>query len=194
MTQFLSWILAGAVVLGTPALARAQYFGQNKVQYDRFAFQVLRTDTFDIYHYPEEAEAVRDAARLVEGWRVRLTDDLGLPLPGRQTLILYASHPHFRQTQAIGGLIDESTGGVTESAKRRMVLPFSGSLGETSHVLGHELVHAFQYSVGTGARGPVAALVHRGDGGISHGWPGRPAHRHVAARPAQSEEIPGFED
>ena len=29
-----------------------------------------------------------------------------------------------------------------------MVLPFAGGLAETDHVLGHELVHAFQYDIG----------------------------------------------
>ena len=34
--------------------------------------------------------------------------------------------------------------------KRRVVLPMSGSLADTDHVLGHELVHAFQFDM-TGA-------------------------------------------
>lgn len=89
-----------------------QYFGQNKVQYERFDFQVLKTATFDIYHYPEEIEAVKDAARLAEQWRTRLAADLGFELPGRQPLVLYASHPHFTQTNVIGGLIGEGTGGL----------------------------------------------------------------------------------
>ncbi len=46
-----------------------------------------------------------------------------------------------------GGSIDEGTGGVTEGMKRRVVLPMAGTLAETDHVLGHELVHAFQYDI-----------------------------------------------
>ena len=37
--------------------ADAQYFGRNKVQYRSFSFEVLKTEHFDLYHYPEEAEA-----------------------------------------------------------------------------------------------------------------------------------------
>jgi len=114
------------------------------VQYARFEFQTLRTENFDIYHYPAETETVRLAARLAEEWRTRLATLPGFGLPGRQPLVLYASHPHFTQTQVIGGLIGEGTGGVTESIKRRMVLPFGSSLAETNHVLEHEMVHAFQ--------------------------------------------------
>ena len=147
--RWLQRMLLGAALAGLPLSASAQYFGQNKVQYERFSYQVLRTESFDIYHYPEEAEAVRLAAPLAEQWRQRLSRDLGFDLRGRQPLVLYASHPHFSQTQVIEGLIGEGTGGVTEYLKRRMVLPFASSLGETSHVLGHELVHAFQYDAGS---------------------------------------------
>ena len=48
---------------------------------------------------------------------------------------------------SLSGEIGEGTGGVTESAKRRVILPFAGGLAETDHVLGHELVHAFQYDL-----------------------------------------------
>ncbi|MBI2186443.1 MAG: hypothetical protein HYU37_04885 [Acidobacteria bacterium] len=39
-----------ACALSLPA--SAQYFGQNKVQYHTFKFEVLKTEHFDIYFYP----------------------------------------------------------------------------------------------------------------------------------------------
>ncbi|HLF34874.1 MAG TPA: hypothetical protein VI583_11585, partial [Cyclobacteriaceae bacterium] len=51
----------------------------------------------------------------------------------------------FQQTNTVGGLIGSGTGGVTEALKRRVILPLSATSAQTSHVLGHELVHAFQY-------------------------------------------------
>ena len=141
------------VVLATLALASlacpamAQNFGRNKVQHERFDFKVLATDHFDIYYYPEEDAAVRLAARMAERWYARLSQLLEHQLRGRQPLILYAAHPHFQQTNVLSGEIGEGTGGVTESLKRRVILPFAGGLAETDHVLGHELVHAFQYDM-----------------------------------------------
>ena len=44
----------------------AQYFGRNKVQYKNLDFQVLKTEHFDIYFYPEERAGVDIAARLAE--------------------------------------------------------------------------------------------------------------------------------
>ena len=124
-----------------------QYFGGNKVQVRSFEFQVLRTDNFDIYFYEEEREAATIAARMAERWRARLGRVLTHDLSGRQPLILYAAHPHFEQTNAIGGDIGEGTGGVTESIRRRIILPLGGPLADTDHVIGHELVHAFQFDI-----------------------------------------------
>src|SRR6187402_2440290 len=107
-------IAAIAAVLLTSS-AEAQYFGTNKVQYERFDFKVLATDHFDIYYYPEEAQAVQLAARMAERWYARLSKVLRHELSSRQPLILYAAHPHFQQTNVLGGEIGEGTGGVTES-------------------------------------------------------------------------------
>jgi Tol biopolymer transport system component len=131
----------------TAALAQGGYFGRNKVQYQQFKFKVLKTDHFDIYYYAEEEEAAKMAARMAERWYTRLSQLLNHELSSRQPLILYASGAHFRQTNAVEGELGEGTGGVTEAYKRRIVLPFAGPIEASDHVLGHELVHAFQYDV-----------------------------------------------
>jgi len=136
--------------------AQAQYFGRNKVEYEKFEFEVMHTEHFDIYYYPQEEAAVKYAARMAERWYTRHSKIFSDTLRGRQPLILYASHPDFEQTNAIQGELGEGVGGVTEPAKRRIVLPFAGALSETDHVIGHELVHAFQYNL-SGQGGPGAA-------------------------------------
>ncbi len=131
----------------TTSNAHAQYFGRNKVQYKEFKFEVLKTDHFDIYFYEEEREGAARVARMAERWYSRLSRVFDHEMRTRQPLILYASHPDFEQTNVVGGMIGEGTGGVTEGLKRRVVLPLAGTLQETDHVLGHELVHAFQYDI-----------------------------------------------
>jgi Tol biopolymer transport system component len=139
-------VLAALLTVVLPTGAAAQYFGQNKVQYETFNFQVIQTEHFDVYYYPEEREAALLAARMAERWYARLTQMLGHELGSRQPLIMYANHPHFEQTNVTfaGG---EATGGVTEALKRRIVLPFAAGLEETDHVIGHEIVHAFQFDI-----------------------------------------------
>jgi len=127
--------------------ATAQYFGQNKVQYHQLNFEVLKTEHFDIYVYPNERQGVDLAARLAERWHARLERLLEHRLSGRQPLILYGSHADFEQTNVIGGELSEGTGGVTEPVRRRIVLPLAGPLADTDHVIGHELVHAFQFDM-----------------------------------------------
>lgn len=131
----------------TPAWA--QYFGRNKVQYKALDFQVMKTEHFDVYYYPSAREGVEISARLAERWLARLERQLHHELRGRQPLVLYASHPDFQQTNVIMGDIGEGTGGVTEALRRRIVLPLGGALADTDHVIGHELVHAFQYDMTT---------------------------------------------
>jgi Tol biopolymer transport system component len=150
-------ILAGLLLL-LAAPAEAQYFGRNKVQYETFDFQILQTEHFDVYYYPEAREAALIAGRMAERWYSRLSRAFGHELGSRQPLIMYANHPHFEQTNAVSGELGESTGGVTEAFKRRIVLPFAAGLKDTDHVIGHELVHAFQYDI-TGQGGTMQSGV-----------------------------------
>ncbi|NIP42584.1 MAG: peptidase S9, partial [candidate division Zixibacteria bacterium] len=64
-----------------------------------------------------------------------------------QPLILYANHADFQQTNVIPGIIQQGVGGVTEGLKNRVVIPLTGNYAENNHVIGHELVHAFQYDI-----------------------------------------------
>jgi Tol biopolymer transport system component len=156
------FVLLCTVLLGAVASSSSgQYFGRNKVQYREFRFHVLKTDHFDVYYYPEERAAVEQAAQFAERWYARLSRIFNHQLTSRQPLIVYASHPDFEQTNAIEGELGEGTGGVTEPLKRRVVLPLGGSLAESDHVIGHEIVHAFQYDITdfsasrvTGSSGP----------------------------------------
>src|SRR5690625_3890469 len=77
----------------------------------------------------------------------RLSRILQHEFRSRKPIILYASHSEFQQTNALADYIDEGTGGVTESLKERVIMPFTGSYAEFDHVLRHELVHSFQFDV-----------------------------------------------
>ena len=134
----------GLCVVAPPV--SAQYFGQNQVQYREFDFAVLKTAHFEVYYYPEEKPHAEEVARLAERWYERFSKLFEHSMKDPQPLMLYASPADFRQTNIVYGL-GEGTGGVTEAFKRRIVMPSAGALAETDHVLGHELVHAFQYDV-----------------------------------------------
>lgn len=140
-------VLILVATLGPLPDAAAQYFGRNKVQYDQFRFDILPTDYFDIYFYDETETAIRDVARMADRWHVRHSTVFAHDLTARRPLIFYANDADFQQTNVIGGEISQGVGGVTEGLKQRVVMPLTGLYADTDHVLGHELVHSFQFDL-----------------------------------------------
>ncbi len=143
----LAVVLSAFAAMLSAAPAHAQYFGRNKVYYDRLDFRVLRTDHFDIHYYDEAEAATRQAARMAERWYARFSTLLDHRFDDRQVLVLYASHSHFSQTNLTAGSPGEGVGGFTERIKSRVAMPFAAGLGETDHVLGHEIAHVFQIDI-----------------------------------------------
>jgi len=151
-------LLLGALSLVASAAQTQTSFGRNAVQYKTFHFKILKTQHFDVYFYDEEADAAVQAARMAERWYTRISTVLRHQLSSRQPLILYADHPAYNQTNIAQV---EGSEGVTESLKRRILLPLGASPFETDHVIGHELTHAFQYDITGVARGNAVTAFNR---------------------------------
>jgi Tol biopolymer transport system component len=127
--------------------AQAQYFGRNKPRYRDFTFQVARTNHFDIHYYLKNREVVQRFANWSEDWYLMHQSLFNDTIKFKNPIILYNNHADFQQTNTIDGEISVGTGGVTEAFKNRVVLPLTHTNQQTYHVLGHELVHAFQYNL-----------------------------------------------
>ena len=139
--------LAFVLVLSfTTITANAQYFGRNKVQWEHFNFKVLKTEHFDIYYYDREADVVNDVGRQAERWYERLSRVFNHSFT-RKPIVLYANSADFQQTTTTPELIGEGTGGFTDPFMNRVVLPLTGDYAENDHVIGHEMVHVFQFDV-----------------------------------------------
>jgi hypothetical protein len=162
MTRFASrrvalFALASAFLFGAAPVATAQYFGRNKVQYEKFDFRIMRTPHFDLYFYPAESLITHDAGRMAERWYARHSDSFRHTFD-RKSIVFYADQPDFQQTNVVGEALSEGTGGVTEGLRTRVVMPFTGIYADNDHVLGHELVHVFQYNVAESGPGGLARL------------------------------------
>lgn len=125
----------------------AQYFGQNKVRYKNEKFKVLETPHFDIYYYLRNEKVVKKFAQDAETWYKMHQEIFRDTFFKKNPIILYSNHPDFQQTTALQGEIGVGTGGVTEAFKNRVIMPVMELGSQTRHVLGHELVHAFQYHI-----------------------------------------------
>lgn len=130
---------------GTISNVQAQYFGQNKVRYKNLKFKVYETPHFDLYYYLKNDSLVHRFAKEAEVWYELHQQVFRDTFLKKNPFILYSNHPDFQQTTALSGEIGVGTGGVTEGLKNRVIMPISQLNHQTRHVLGHELVHAFQY-------------------------------------------------
>src|SRR6267378_1681221 len=145
------WACAIALTMAfaAPLAAQYGYFGQNKIQYRRFDWRVLRGEHVDLYYYPEEEELGRVALAYAEESYDSLQRRFNHAVTRRIPLIVYASHSDFEQTNILPFIPPEGLLGVTEFLKRRVAMPFRGSYSEFRHTLRHELVHVFQLSLAT---------------------------------------------
>ncbi|HEY1025371.1 MAG TPA: basic secretory protein-like protein [Sphingobacteriaceae bacterium] len=125
--------------------ANAQYFGQNKVRYKNLKFRVYQSPHYDLYYYLKNDSVVKNFIKESEVWYDLHQQVFRDTFQKKNPIILYSNHPDFQQTTAIQGEISVGTGGVTEGLKNRVVMPIMQLNHQTRHVLGHELVHAFQY-------------------------------------------------
>ena len=127
--------------------SHAQYFGQNKPRYESFDFKVYESPHIELYTYLKNDSLKHAFLYDAEKWYLRhdriFKDTFDYKIP----IILYNNHADFQQTTVLSGEIGVGTGGVTEALKNRITMPIRPSEGQTSHVLGHEMVHAFQYNI-----------------------------------------------
>lgn len=123
----------------------SQYFGRNHPSYRTFDYQLYETPNFNIYHYFEDDSIVNSIANTYEKWYKRHQRLFKDTFERRNPILVYENHPDFQQTTAISGNIGIGTHGVTEALRRRIAMPVLMTNTQTDHVIGHELVHAFQF-------------------------------------------------
>ena len=141
------FLFLAVLTLGQSIPIHAQYFGKNKPRYRSFDFKVKETPHFDIFYYLKNEQTVDRIAQQTEQWyelhQAITLDTFGFKNP----IIFYNNHAEFQQTNAISGAIGVGTGGVTEAFKNRVIMPLTFTNQQTNQVLGHELVHAFQFNM-----------------------------------------------
>ena len=124
-----------------------QGFGRNKMRYRNFDFKVKETEHFEIYNYMNNDEKIEELGNYIEQWYTLHKAILGDTFYSKNPFIVYNNHSDFQQTNAISGNIGVGTGGVTEAFKNRVIIPLAMTNQQVHHVIGHELVHAFQYNM-----------------------------------------------
>ena len=148
----ISWLFM-AFAMMFPMILSAQYFGRNKPMYHTLDFEIMSTQHFDIHHYLKNRDLLKRFAQDAELWYELHQAVLQDTFYSKNPMILYNDHSDFQMTNAIFGEVSIGTGGVTEGFKNRVILPLTFTHEQTHHVLGHEMVHAFQYHMMSSSQG-----------------------------------------
>jgi len=147
MTRLVGLTTALLLFVVSPAAAQYYAFGKNKVQYESFQWRTLQGSHVEIFYYPEEEPLARLALVLAEQSYDDLKGKFQHDVSRRVPMIVFASHHHFEQNNVSSFHVPEGVQGFTEYMKGRVVLPFTGSYAEFRHVIHHEMVHVFQFSM-----------------------------------------------
>ena len=122
-------------------------FGQNKIVYDTFKWNVYHSTHFDIYFYDEERPSLQRVVDAAESAYLDLSHKFNFQISKKIPLIFYATHSAFEQTNVMLNFLPEGVGAFAEPTRNRMVLPIDVPDDELSELIQHELTHIFEYEI-----------------------------------------------
>jgi len=122
-------------------------FGQNKIVYDKFKWNIYHATHFDVYFYDEEKPALQKVVDTAESAYDTLSRQLNYQITKKIPLIYYHTHSAFEQTNVDLNFIPEGVGAFAEPTRNRMVIPIDTSDEKLLQLVQHELTHIFQYEI-----------------------------------------------
>jgi len=135
--------IAVALAIAVPAFP----FGQNKIVYDRFHWNIYHSTHFDVYFYDEEKPALQKVVDTAESAYDTLSRELNYQITKKIPLIFYHTHSAFEQTNVDLNFIPEGVGAFAEPTRNRMVIPIDTSDEKLLQLVQHELTHVFEYEI-----------------------------------------------
>src|SRR5215212_8160214 len=132
-----------SALLAVPAFP----FGQNKIVYDKFKWNIYHSTHFDVYFYDEEKASLQKVVDNAESAYDDLSRKLNFQISKKIPLIYYATHSAFEQTNVDLNFIPEGVGAFAEPARNRMVIPIDTTDEKLLQLITHELTHIFEYEI-----------------------------------------------
>jgi Tol biopolymer transport system component len=136
-------LLVVALSFAVPAFP----FGQNKIVYDKFHWNIYHATHFDVYFYDVEKPALQKVVDTAESAYDTLSRALNYQITKKIPLIYYHTHSAFEQTNVDLNFIPEGVGAFAEPTRNRMVIPIDTSDEKLLQLVQHELTHIFQYEL-----------------------------------------------
>ena len=135
---------AGEAAAQTPYVP---YYGKNLVRYDRFDWQIYKSEHFEIYYYPAIDRHLERVAGYAESAYQQISAELKHDLAFKVPLILFETHSEFEQQNVISGAAQEGVGAFAESDHNRVVLPLDDPPDLLYRLIVHELTHIFEFDI-----------------------------------------------
>lgn len=145
--DFVALLILGVLIL-PGALAAQQKISLNPPQW-----RILETDRFQIHYQKGSYLLALEAGRIAESESNRIEEVLRHSIGHKIKVFIYPSDQDFQATTILPIVPSESTGGFTDFARHRVVLPFNGDYQKLRHVLVHEIIHAYQFDIADGNPG-----------------------------------------
>jgi Tol biopolymer transport system component len=140
-------LVALLFVVSTLFAAPAFPFGQNKIVYDKFKWNIYHSTHFDVYFYDDEKATLQKVVDNAESAYDELSRKLNFQISKKIPLIYYATHSAFEQTNVDLNFIPEGVGAFAEPARNRMVVPIDTTDEKLLQLIQHELTHIFEYEL-----------------------------------------------
>ena len=93
-------------------------FGQNKIVYDKFHWNIYHSTHFDIYFYDEEKPSLEKVVDMAESAYDDLSRKFNYQISKKIPLIYYATHSAFEQTNVDLNFIPEGVGAFAEPTQQ----------------------------------------------------------------------------
>jgi hypothetical protein len=139
--------IALLVLIAVLVAPNAFPFGQNKIVYDRFHWNIYHSTHFDVFFYDEEKDALQKVVDVAESAYDDLSRKLNFQISKKIPLIFYHTHSAFEQTNVDLNFIPEGVGAFAEPTRNRMVLPIDMTDEKLLQLVQHELTHIFEYEL-----------------------------------------------
>ena len=135
----------------SPAVLEAQtpyvpYFGKLRPHYDKFNWDIYKTDHFEIYFYPEIRPHLERVAAYAESAYQHISSELKHDMPNKIPMILFKTASEFEENNVSGPLPEEVLA-FTEPERGRMVLPIDLPAEQLYQLMTHEMTHAFMFDI-----------------------------------------------
>lgn len=135
------------LIVSSISFSQSATFGKNKINYDKFKWEVYKTAHFDVYFYPEEQHLLNSLVQWLESSYLHIATKYDWTLSKRIPVFFYKSKSEFEQTSLYPAFLPLGIEAFAEPLRNRFVVPLDQPPTAMAQLITHELTHIFQYDI-----------------------------------------------